>query len=1217
MKKYNRNECNDFQVSFLSTNQEDFKNFLEPILTCISQDISLFTSVNDFSFKRPFSFLQKFFCPMSCINRSFNTKYWNSRGIVKRQKVAAKALFFEKIKTLLPHPKKIELDSNLDSFTIWKQKLWKIWHEGDLNFKMDNFKSSLKIEASMNFEIFSKAITKPAPYTNKWSRPPGINHILINPGVKSFYIFKDGSKIFPINFSGKSSEDFFNRDFIPDGTILNPPFSGGILDRILSRLIKLTNLQRTTCAVILPFWTTTTWFKLLTHLNYPVFNLGKVAYRRGRLSEYQNIANFETCIILIGAFSTKSFFNIKTDDLGYPLEFDYLKSFSKIKFPANLDTNLCPDPQAFDKNKINLLVQLLEWAERWDTSFTGDDITKEFEIEETLINNFALQNVNFGLINPCSHKNSFRIAEIYKYRFNPENFKMKNRTLFSRHNFNTWLENFKIFPTEKFRTTRCTICKKLGHLISHCPFKIPSKAELGLIHFGEILLYNFIKIYHKEYTKANKVEKISWTNSNLASRWLIKARQQEIIFWEKFKLFALKKGYKNFQNLLRFNEFSKSRHAIGFNLVTGAPLYELITDAFGAVIHLYNPPPPCIFLPDISKPEKMFEISDNIMTEDEKEINRGTQIILPCQNIRYILPRFQVKNSDTTERVINDCRLLGPYTPIIHYRLPRPSNLQKFHEEDIILSVDGKSAYKQRKLAPSCQNLIGFQTKVDNKPCYVSMTTPPFGLHNAGFIYQDILENKIGRIAGSLPFIEYVDDVLIKVGTIHEDRTIVENRIKFFITLLTASGEIINNKIKIFSQRITMMGSKFYLGTRRFTPKLNSAFKLGLKLLDICTKPNITLLDIQKIAGSANWLLQGKKPPSILDLNFTVSRLLKGIDMQKAHHRRIAAGRSIPLTRQFLDIIFHVLTEIYYTYSQIRKPLSYCFSENLCIIVDSNPQIGGGFIFWERNFLHFQNTEQIFTEKEKVFPTHFIPQKYLKKFKLEGVVTSYSAELLGLYNYLRLVEDFLKENHDQYKNLKIFIDNLGLISTLEKLNPKQAHTTRLHQEVHAFLQKLDKHFSFHWLRRSNSFIAKADALGRFTTPTFYLSGNLNSKLRKFFNKVFFIPEIFHNIDNLTQFLHPKFLNTKKNCCPMLLLHPRTQITKIEFILVALANTSVKVLVGFPLRRKYLIEQYCQSDNIFKVDSINTENFLGKDINNVKTNMPFIFSFIKSAPFFSA
>ena len=203
------------------------------------------------------------------------------------------------------------------------------------------------------------------------------------------------------------------------------------------------------------------------------------------------------------------------------------------------------------------------------------------------------------------------------------------------------------------------------------------------------------------------------------------------------------------------------------------------------------------------------------MTEDEKEINRGTQIILPCQNIRYILPRFQVKNSDTTERVINDCRLLGPYTPIIHYRLPRPSNLQKFHEEDIILSVDGKSAYKQRKLAPSCQNLIGFQTKVDNKPCYVSMTTPPFGLHNAGFIYQDILENKICRIAGSLPFIEYVDDVLIKVGTIHEDRTIVENRIKFFITLLTASGEIINNKIKIFFSTDHNDGNEILLGNKK------------------------------------------------------------------------------------------------------------------------------------------------------------------------------------------------------------------------------------------------------------------------------------------------------------------------------------------------------------------------------------------------------------------
>ena len=1203
----------EFQFTFTSFQRDGFEEFLQSLLNSPLHKFLQHTARDSFKFFKHFDFFAPIFDPISFLNRDFNINFWNNRKIVQRQKVAAKAIFLKDSEPFKTSNFHFNLDEFSHSFPHWKEALWNYWHEDDIFRKMTEFKNSMIIERAAHIKLFKNTCSSPAPYTNKWSRPPGINHLLINPGVRTFYNFIDGSNIFPLNFAGQASLDFFSKTLIPDGAILNPPFSGGLLDKILAKIIKFTDEHRTINPVIVPFWESAIWFKLLQNLNYPIFKLGKIAFRRGNQQTYQKLANFETCLILIGAFSSQSSFIISTDDLGYPLDFQYIKFFSQIKLPVNLSNNLSPDPSCFSSRKVFILQSLLLWAEKWDTSMENTEISNQFDLTNELTNNFALQFVNHSFRNPLSHSHTFRIDKKLRYFLNLETFAFKSRTLFTKQNFNAWLDSFNKPPADNFKNVRCLICKKMGHTATSCMFAIPTKAQLGLVHMSEIILYDFIKLYHASFTP---IKNFSWHSAYSASEWLIKARRAEIIFWQKFKTYACKRGWKNFNSILPNSTFSKSRNSIGFNLVTGAPLYELITDAFGALIHLVDPPPPCIFVPSLSDPHTFFPIPDNIMKEDEKELTRGTQIILPQKHIKYILPRFVVKNSDTTERVINDCRMLGPFTPIIHYRLPRPIDLQKFHQDDIVLSVDGKSAYKQRKLAPSCQNLIGFQTKVDGKPCYVAMTTPPFGLHNAGYIYQNILENKIRRIAGSLPFIEYVDDVLIKVGTIHEDHEIVLNRIKFFITLLTATGEIINNKIEIFRSKLTMMGTNFYLNTRRFTPKLNSAYKLGSKIIKIFTKAHISLLEIQQLAGSINWLLQGTKPPALLDLNFTISRLLKGLNMQNRRDRRIAAQRSIPLTKQFLTIIFNLITEIFFPFSKINTLKNADFQNTLCIIVDSNPLLGAGFIFWNRNFSAFHKLDSLDCVQQKISQTHSVPPCYIKKYNLEKIITSYSSELLGLFRYISKIESFLVHNSHKFSHIKIFIDNLGLISTLNTLSPKKAFTSILHQKVYNFFEKFNKPFEFVWLRRSSSFITKADSLGRFISERFHPTLGLRKKLKRFYSTTLYVPQIFQDINKLSTFLPDILLSVYPNKTPLLMLHPRTNFHQIEFILTMLANTPKKVLIGFPLRRFDLLQRFCDKDSIFRVPKISSTFFQGEIFNKkFATNMPYIYSFVKPAPYF--
>ncbi|HAO14485.1 MAG TPA: hypothetical protein DDE71_02790, partial [Tenacibaculum sp.] len=647
--------------------------------------------------------------------------------------------------------------------------------------------------------------------TQLWTRPPGVNHILINAGVKLFYKFFCGSFIFPTSENITPEIDFFRRESIRDGLFLNPPYDPQLLDLIIAKLVRFAYEELKTFAVLLPFWETAKWFKTLRVLYTPCFLLEQpLAFKRGCQKNYVGQAKFQSCIFLIGAYSTKSIFTIKNDFLGFPLNSEYIQNFYSISLPLSL-SSAHGDLQPLDFHaRMNVLHSILTIAEQIHAQSIDSDLTQNFNFDTIQKYNFLLQRVenNIEALN----------SQLWVHTLNPwiekrvswQPFKNDHRSIIPYSKLDKFLDSFESEPRQKYAQFRCQICRSVGHIPKYCPFKIPTIAELGLCLLPEKVLYNFLVALDFTVYKDQNFDHFESAQHffQKAVFWISHSAK----FWTKWSEYAQKHNVSDPNIIFHDEEFSKGRQALAFNYVMGAQLSELILDAFGATLIFVDPPPPCEYVKSFHREQIVdLPIDHTMAQEDEKEVLRRTQYIIPRKYIRYILPRFVVYNNDATSRPINDCRHLGPFTTKYKFRLANTKALRHFSDQDVILSIDGKSAYKQRKLSWSARNQIGFKTKINNILCYVAMASPPFGLHNAGFIYQKILEKKLFRASGNLYFIEYIDDITVKIASVLATISAQEWRINAFLWILTKQGEIFNNKFFVFQKLVTMLGVKYNL----------------------------------------------------------------------------------------------------------------------------------------------------------------------------------------------------------------------------------------------------------------------------------------------------------------------------------------------------------------------------------------------------------------------
>ena len=1134
--------------------------------------------------------------------------FWDKRVAKKRAKVAARQRYFEFLKR----------------FNISNQVCWSPDHLSRLSVKeltelftnrwlFKHFQPELLVfpEKKTAWRVFHASEHKfPSKYTDVWSRPPGTNFIIINNLVQKFYRFQCGSHFFPINFRPKGPGDFFKLNHIPDGSVLNPPYSRPLLDRIIARLVQWAFSKDHTYAVLLPFKPTEAWFKVLTALNTPhLFLKTPLAFRSGCKRFYATTAPFNSVIFLIGAFSVNLSIHIHNDKLGFPLNFDFVRSFRGIKFPRNVQARHGLVNGTNFAHKARVLTSILQYAERVHSRHESSDISHTLDFQFVMKYNHFLQKVGGDIDALNSHLWAVELNPWLASRVSWSKIRDAQRIFHRRSDLERILDQMVIEPRNRYRQARCNICRGMGHLASHCHSKVHSASKLGLTSLLDKILYEFLS--NLEFSKSDPMDHFASPEefSHLSKGWLSK----EATFWARWHSFAITKGLKDPQTVFLDEEFSKGRKALGFNFALGAPLHELILDAFGAYLPLVDAPPPCEFVHDIKDGLPVFKQIDPALTkEDESEVLRRTQYIVPKQYIRYIMPRFVVINNDTTSRCINDCRLLGPHTTRYRFRLETPRKLASFSPNDIILSIDGKSAYKQRKLCWASRCLIGFRTVIDSSVCYVTMATPPFGLHNAGHIYQKALEAKLHRIAGGRFWIEYIDDISIRIASREAGPHKIQWICNAFLWLLTKCGEIVNNKFYLFKDTMTMLGVTYNLKTNRFLPKLNSFYKFGEFLLETLQKQQISLKTLEVIAGKANWLCDQNQRMILRPLYQMIGNIKKQKRPSKASdHRKI---QKFPVEHNVLihQCIIDILAQLTHQISKFDCPNFESQFKILHIAVDTNPTIAGGYMFFKNRTFKFENISP--PVKQDRIPINGISSGYIRDMGYLKLLHSHQFEGNGLLKYLQKHKAFIKRVAQHIDQIKVFGDNLGLIQNLQLQSSKKTCAHTQHLAIIRLLESFDVPFSFIWLRRSTSIIELADQLGR--DEVFSLSPQGAAMVEEFFNTEIFIPELFLHPLSLPIML-PAHKCSKLNHAhktPVCLLPLRSTARDVQQIATLCTNLQKKVLVGSPMVKRSTISELFSKDR-FVFEKITSAHFSSPGVTEFpNANTPYVIGYLLEKEF---
>ena len=1137
--------------------------------------------------------------PMFLFTKNLADKFWMNRVTVKRDKVAMKQLFRESLlSTRVPlEPTFKPALVTADTWPTFRESFRRVWRA---SYHIVVEPPDFRQESSNVAELYQESQSSGAASTDSWTRPPGINRFLANKAIRNIYKFSDGSDIFPVNYNKEFHIGYYS-NHIHDGAILNPPFKAELLTTIISRLVLWAHQREAVYVVIVPYVPSADWFILCKELGVPVMRFhNPLAFQRGPEEEWVQHASFPLALLFIGTTAPIVSFRMNNDLFGYPKDNNYIGFLRQIEFPRNLFSEEASVSSRRSNVRLHLLQNLYELAEYQHSKSPGIDLTSNFDLLDSIKFNHTLQYVESGFNAQDSHQWANVLNPRLAHYADWPVFNDQTRQIFTRNSFKKWIHGFNTTPASAVNGAQCSICKKYGHIMKLCPYLIPTAQELGLKDRAELVLHEFLT-NQCCYVEHNNQVFDHWSSiqafHNKLTHWL----KVEAVFWEKFKQFSQKNNISNITPLLNASDFSKGRQALGFNYALGAPLSELLLDAFGARLIMTCEPPPCEFLPD-----EGHEISPETAREDHREVKRGTQNILPKKYVKYILPRFTVINTDTTERTINDCRFLGPFTPINHFRLPRRSDLRQIGPNDIVLTIDGKSAYRQRKLCWADRNKIGFRSRINDLECFVAMSTPPFGMHNAGYIYQKSLEAKLKRLGGNKFWLEYIDDILVRLASDASPQEATEWIASAFLYLLTKTGEIFNDKFGVFKHRITMVGVNFYPQTDRFTPKLSSFYKLGHFLSKLLRAETVTIHDLQRISGATNWLLASKATNTIQPFNKAISTAMGAIDSSNPYEIKKAQRRTLRISPLFLDVLIDLYLEVIDQFYLISSPNLLKGPDTLYIVVDSNPQQGGGFAFYQKKHSPFMPREH-FTLTD--VPISNLPPSFATDYGLESILHSTRAEALGLFRFIKQNYPWLCRWARVATHITIFLDNLGLVQSLSKKSARQMLTKQLHKRIFILLSGLKLPVQFQWLRRSTPPIELADHLGRVSQP-FRLTRHTLTRVRSHFDTEVYIPEVFRDVHHLSFFLPPDHWPEDTQRTPLLVIPFDCHLTHLRVLLSLVANTPRRILVGFPKLRSSLVHEYFDGANLLSFKDITNQFFIHTKIGpKKKVNFPYLFGFI--------
>ena len=1107
--------------------------------------------------------------PVWVHNKEFIEKNWDAKVDAVRIKTTGRDQFFEfcEANDIQIEPP-CNIDTNSNNWLSQKAKLFNAWR--DSISQKDKAKPYVESErqAFWNRYKFAKKYTG-CFSTQEWGQPSGILYSLTHGIITALYTFVCGKAIFPFNYRSYL-HNFLSRTELPDGHVTNPPYDEKLLNPIIAHAAKLAYRCRGCMVMLLPYFPSCDWYKFLQAINTPLVKLKTpIAYYR-KDGSYANAANFRSVLAFVGAYTHEMELEVNNDSLGF---FKFTPEIlSAIQFPKKFATGGNQIAKVGWKQRINLLGSLMTIAERHynlEVENFPYQIVQDYDFSTMQKYNYILQSVDSVKVN-LSHQWVHQLDPVLRQFTTWKPIPERRRNYFTNTESEQALKVLnQCAPRDKFKNTTCGSCHLRGHNERNCVSAVPSAARLGLTSLDEKILYQFLTT---ELSFPYRHDELFPQKSpqDFMDRIMPELLSREQKFWDAFRKYSASQQLTSWDALLKNSEFSKGRQSIGFNYGMGAPLWELVSDAFGFIVEVIDAPEPFeIIEGKQANGEPIYgEIDPDLVEQDETEAARNTFRITPKKYIRYIFARKTVVNGDQTKRVINNCRPLGPHTPIYHQKMSSPQMLRHYCAEDIVLKIDGKSAFYQRKLCWRDRNLIGFRTRINGVVCYVCCWIPPFGYHNSGYMYNRPLKAKIRRCVPNAFHIDYVDDLSLKIGSKRDGPEVIQFNVDSFLWLLTKCGEAINDKFDLYQNSVRMLGCHYNLRTDRLVPKFDNFYKLCLLMAQILKNNKYSLHQVEKLAGKLNWVMERtfKEVFSSLYVFVGNQKRIHGIKEKSDSHRskRISFGLDLNLT----DVLFESTIKLTEQYLNFKVPAFGMGSKTLYIIVDSNPAVAAGYMLFEGKNIAHKCLRSAFA-LQRIDITH-PSDEFVKRFNLEKLINSAHSELRGLWEYISSpqVQPILQDLLQVAANVVVCGDNQGVVYNLNTFSKKPIFISAVHRNIKSFLSSFGKPVSYVWLRRSEPEMDLADHLGR--EYSLRPMPSLIAKIKRSWNVKLFTPGLFTQ-PHLIPLVLPAFqINKIKSKMvqlgtPLMLLNPHADISVVSKCFSFLQNTGIPAVIGFPWR----------------------------------------------------
>ena len=221
------------------------------------------------------------------------------------------------------------------------------------------------------------------------------------------------------------------------------------------------------------------------------------------------------------------------------------------------------------------------------------------------------------------------------------------------------------------------------------------------------------------------------------------------------------------------------------------------------------------------------------------------------------------------------------------------------------------------------------------------------------------------------------------------------------------------------------------------------------------------------------------------------------------------------VTALFLDTVFFTVAEIMKQYLLIDKPSIEQMGSTLFIVVDSNPLVAGGYLFYRGQTLGFKGLKSLEIFRAQISQ---LGEKFIADHNLEKIFHSFRSEGVGLLTFLKISKKAIKQLLPTVDAICILLDNQGLTTKLEKANANETVAFATHQGIFELLKTFDKPFCFRWLSRESPQLQLADNIGRdaFETLT-VLFASTEKYINRFFETKTFRPLIFNLYTDFTFF----------------------------------------------------------------------------------------------------